>query len=154
MLTVYGFFFKLNLKNPCFFFICIAFEFFFERVKVRSHLKEEKGFCNKCLGLNRFFIKLKYLVIIFNFRLGKTRIAGIEPAHVILKTTVLPLNYIPLKTPRYWTLTTTVTYSIVLLSGNLCQVICISLTATLQFLSWFLSLATKMFPFANRDYLI
>lgn len=42
------------------------------------------------------------LIVFFKSWLGRhmftiTRIAGIEPTHVVLKTTVLPLNYIPLR---------------------------------------------------------
>lgn len=46
--------------------------------------------------INLFFIILfRKKKLLFNFISIKTRIAGIEPTHAVLKTTVLPLNYIP-----------------------------------------------------------
>ena len=43
-------------------------------------------FLEKVKGELKYFLKKS---------LDKTRIAGIEPTHMILKTIVLPLNYIP-----------------------------------------------------------
>ena len=57
------------------------------------------------------------------------RKAGFEPTRMILKTTVLPLNYIPLLTLNYRTLTALVIYSKILFSEKLVG-FWFSLTAT------------------------
>ena len=45
------------------------------------------------VGLHKL---LSVFLDLVNTRVINTRVAGIEPTHVVLKTTVLPLNYTPL----------------------------------------------------------